>query len=718
MSDFGPGRLDTAWLGTAAPDENPWLLTTTDPRAEGHRDAFLGNGYIGQRIGVGGDAANYPVAVGSTNASGCQIHGFWNDANLMTPPRWAILDYHCGLGRFALGVGRWDNYRQQLDMRKAILTTELDWTCEGRTTHLETTFFLSRTRPNLAVLRRAITPAFSGRVTIVDRLDGTCVTEARDWRVYDDPQSWAINHGARDSLPIALDARLGPRERRLVVASRTLIEGVDLGALQISGERGACSASRTISFHVEPGKTYVFTKLVALVTDADSPSPRCAAHTLIEGAALDPAKLQREHEQAWETLWRNRIEVPSGRLQAVLNATLYQLYANLRAGGRWSLGPTGLSGNAWEGRAFWDSDLWMFPGLCLLAPELGRGFAEYRWDTLDGARRNARAEGYAGAMFAWESAETGDETIPERIFHHQHHVNSDVALAQWWFGLISGDRDYLRTKAATIIIESARFWASYATYNAAQDRYEIRRVCCADEHAGIRDNNAYTSYSAVKVLRLAQAMCRLRGEEAPPEWEEIARKMWIPFDEHEQRYIEYEGYAGEGIKQADTALLVYPYELPMSEAVKRNIVDYYRTKYPKGNIMMAAAFDGIVDCELGRAERGWESFGKLLPHFREPYLLVSESPFNDCISFVTGLGGLLQLVLMGFAGIRIHGDGLRVAPCLPPDLPQLTIRGLHYAGTRFDLIIDRAGARVANASRPLTFKLTNAKGEDLPGEDG
>jgi len=286
-----------------------------------------------------------------------------------------------------------------------------------------------------------------------------------------------------------------------------------------------------------------------------------------------------------------------------------------------------------------------------------------------------------------------------------------MALSQWWYWKISGDDGWFREKGAGIIIESAKFWASRATYEPEQDRYEIRQVCCADEHAGIQDNNAYTNYSVVKTLELAMEASAFLGWEFPPEWREIAAKMWIPRDAANDNIFEYEGYAGQTIKQADTALLVYPYEMPMPDAVKANIVDYYRTKYPKGYIMMASAFDGIVDCELGRAELGWESLLKLLPHFREPFLLASESPANEVISFMTGLGGFLQLMMMGFAGVRIREEGLIVQPLLPRAFDRMTIRGLHYGGVCFDLYIEGAMVRVLNPSTPIAFSICNAAGE-------
>jgi len=78
-----------------------------------------------------------------------------------------------------------------------------------------------------------------------------------------------------------------------------------------------------------------------------------------------------------------------------------------------------------------------------------------------------------------------------------------------------------------------------------------------------------------------------------------------------------------------------------------------------------------------------------------------ETPLNETLSFMTGLGGLLQLVLMGFAGIRIHDDYLEVTPCVPAKVGVLTVHGLHYGGTAFDLSINQGQDRITNAADPV-----------------
>ena len=65
--------------------------------------------------------------------------------------------------------------------------------------------------------------------------------------------------------------------------------------------------------------------------------------------------------------------------------------------------------------------------------------------------------------------------------------------------------------------------------------------------------------------------------------------------------------------------------------------------------------------------------------------MVSESPLNETISLLTGLGGLLQLVMMGWGGLRMHDNALAMANKLPSHIEYMKIYNLHYRGETFDL---------------------------------
>ena len=148
---------------------------------------------------------------------------------------------------------------------------------------------------------------------------------------------------------------------------------------------------------------------------------------------------------------------------------------------------------------------------------------DYRFRRLTPARRAARREGHAGAMFPWQSGSDGREEtqtlhlnpksgrwLPDNS-RLQRHINIAVAYNAWSYYQVTGDVEFLRFRAAPMIIEVARFMAGLANYNEALDRYEIKGVMGPDEyHDGYPgaerpglDNNAYTNVMTVWVVSRA-----------------------------------------------------------------------------------------------------------------------------------------------------------------------------------------------------------------------
>ena len=143
---------------------------------------------------------------------------------------------------------------------------------------------------------------------------------------------------------------------------------------------------------------------------------------------------------------------------------------------RVSIGARTLTGRAYEGHVFWDTEIFMLPFYLHTEPALARKLLLYRHHTLDGARRRARELGYRGACFAWESTVTGDDVTPTKIVlkstgkeipiftgSQQVHVTADIAYAVWRYWEATLDEDFLANAGAELLFETARFWVSRMT---------------------------------------------------------------------------------------------------------------------------------------------------------------------------------------------------------------------------------------------------------------
>ncbi|HEX6615889.1 MAG TPA: hypothetical protein VF046_06245, partial [Gemmatimonadales bacterium] len=409
-----------------------------------------------------------------------------------------------------------------------------------------------------------------------------------------------------------------------------------------------------------------------------------------------------DNAAAWARRWETDIVLEGDpALQRVVRSMLFYLLCSADSGTALGIPPMGLSSAGYFGHVFWDSDTWMFPSLLLTHPDVARALTDFRARTLGAARANARGNGFGGAMYPWEADELGNETTPRFAIQNARseiHVNGDVALAQWQDFLAGGDSTRLARVGFPVIRGTADFWVSRATFDSAADRYHIRDVVSVAEGLiGVSDD-AYTNAVARLNLRIAAAAARRLGLRADPRWTEVADRLHLPVDSASGSFRTYEG-APDSTLGVITPLLTYPLGVPMSARVKRTHLDQAvgRLAEEASGAMMGITLLSVVAAELG--DRALVD--SLLPysyrgHLRGPFLMLSETPTNDAVNFVTGAGGFLQQVIFGYTGLRLGERGLEPAfpAVLPSSVRRLVLSNLSVRGKRYDVVVDSSGRRV------------------------
>ncbi|HET9464383.1 MAG TPA: hypothetical protein VFO71_02535, partial [Gemmatimonadales bacterium] len=88
-------------------------------------------------------------------------------------------------------------------------------------------------------------------------------------------------------------------------------------------------------------------------------------------------------------------------------------------------------------------------------------------------------------------------------------------------------------------------------------------------------------------------------------------------------------------------------------------------------------------------------------HMKGPFLMLSETPTNNAVNFVTGAGGFLQQVIFGWTGLRLGDNGLEPAypALLPSSVARLVLRHISVRGKRYDVTVDRSGRRMTPSRR-------------------
>jgi trehalose/maltose hydrolase-like predicted phosphorylase len=385
------------------------------------------------------------------------------------------------------------------------------------------------------------------------------------------------------------------------------------------------------------------------------------------------------HEKAWSDIWKSDIQISGDeQSQQDVHSMLYHLYSFTREGTSLSLSPMGISGLGYNGHVFWDADLWMFPALLVLHPEMAKSMIEYRYERLDAAKKNAFSHGYKGAMFPWESAGSGVEETPVWALSgpFEHHITACVGLAAWNYYCVTQDKDWLREKGWPIISATADFWASRVERN-SPGHYDINNVVAADEWAENVDNNAFTNGAAKVLLKHATEAAAILGIKADPDWMQVSEN--IPILQMNGVTWEHAQYKGEGIKQADVNLLAYPLKLITDPAqIKKDLV-YYQSRVPnQGTPAMTQAVFALLYARLGKGDTAFHFFkDAYIPNLNPPFRVIAETKGGTNPYFATGAGGILQAMIMGFGGLDIGSTGIvQVPSSLPQGWKKLTLTSI------------------------------------------
>lgn len=458
---------------------------------------------------------------------------------------------------------------------------------------------------------------------------------------------------------------------------------------------------------------------------------------------------------AWEQLWAEqdiRIESDNDFDQLAIRFALYHLQIMVRKGdGRIGIGAKGLSGEGYKGHSFWDTETFIFPYFQMAEPEVARTLLEYRYHGLCGARKKAAEQGYEGAMYPWESAWVSDgEVTPYTVGVNVHtgetmycltglieiHITADIIYSLWQYYIASGDDAFMDCFGYEMIIETARFWNSRLEWVVQNDRYEIRDVIGPDEYKEHVDNNAYTNYLVKYNMDLAAAVIEKLRTEKREVWEKLSKladldtlkkeleeklpKLFLPAADEKTKIIpQFDGYfdlkeidltsykaapvvgtlfndySMEDIqgyqagKQADIVELLYQLEDLVDAETKRSNYLYYEARTLHDS-SLSKAIHSVTACDLGMDEEAYDMFQKAASTD-----LGTEMTSSDQGIHSANMGGTWQDVVMGFGGVRISQNRLRICPHLPKGWKSLTYP-IYWRGSRLTVTVGEGSVEIEN----------------------
>lgn len=666
----------------------------------------VANGFVGTRGSLSeGDGLSAPATfvAGVFEAAGDTTPA------LVTAPDWTHMALTVEGRPVRLDVGRRLEHRRILDLRQAILWRE--WRQEdpaGRVTRIVGLRLASAADRHLLIQSTRFEPEnYSGEVTLDTAVRGSLI------------------HRTSTGTTIAM-------------ASTTRLGG---GGEVATAADGADSPAMTVAI----GEVYALDRIVAIHTSRSPGDPEALAREHMEQAVRrNIADHVEDHRQAWLERWARsdiRIEGDPAAQQAARFAIYHLISAANPEDERTSIGARALTGSAYRGHVFWDTEIFMLPFFILTWPAAARSLLMYRSHTLPAARARAAAGGWRGAFYAWESADTGEDVTPsmvvqpggevERVLtgEQEQHISADIAYAVWSYWTATRDEAFLLEAGAEIILETARFWASRVEQG-DDGLHHIRGVIGPDEYHETVDDNAYTNAMARWNLTTGQEVAALVAErwpdrwralsadiglaaDEPATWTAIADSLYTGFDDATGLIEQFRGYfdledidlaaleprsapidvvlgrervqRSQLIKQADVVMLLHLFPDAWPPEVHAANFRYYEPRCAHGS-SLSPAIHALVAARLGEMELASR-------YFRQAATIDLADNMGNAAGGVhaAALGGLWQAIVFGFGGLDLAEDGPRTRPNLPPGWSALSME-ITWRGQRHAIHIPAAGA--------------------------
>lgn len=540
----------------------------------------------------------------------------------------------------------------------------------------------------------------------------------------------SVNCRVYDKHMLEISGRL--EEGLLTVLAETTVKNAKINKKTHILERRSIFEIIDMEIEAEKQNEIVLEK-AAYLSNTDSLMLEERKEILNKAIAEGYEKEFEKHKEAANSFWK-RAAIHIEGISKEEEAAIYFAQYHLMGMTPWhtdgcSIAAKGLTGEGYKGHVFWDTEIFIFPFLLFTAPQVARNLLVYRYHGLDHARKKAKDHNFDGAMFPWESAQTGEEETPlyaglnihtgkaNKVWSgvKEYHVTADIIYAVNQYFEVTRDHQFMEQYGYEMVFEVAEFWTSCATWNEEAGTCGILDVIGPDEYTEHVDNNAYTNYMASFCVSLAyefyqklkadheilfQRMNRqLELEKRSRIWKRFINGIYLPqpnqdgiipqddtflskpnlknIDKYKQAqkkqliltdYSRSEVVNMQVLKQADVVMLLNLFPKMLSEELtQKNVIFYEQRTIHDSSLSYCAHAQACSS--IGAVE--------LAEHFFQECLTVdlNSNPFGSTDGIHSAsLGGIWNCLVLGFSGIKYENHTLCIEPHLPNRWKKIAFR--------------------------------------------
>ncbi len=631
------------------------------------------------------------------------------------------------------------NYSRTLNMDLGSVVRSFTYTTEsGKAVDLVFTRIVSQLRSHVMAEKIELKCEKGGLIEITTTLKATDGTTAKKEEI-----------GADTANPFLL-LSCGREGEVSSVCYKTKISDFKIACVavdecELEGAYSADGESVVTVFKGEDVKSATLYRYAALATSKDCGDYLdLATKEVLAAKEFGFQNLVNETAEYWKNWWQTSdIQIEGDDLvQQGVRFGMFMINQSAGRDEKTNVSANGLTGTAYSGHTFWDTEIFMMPMFLYSHPEEARKLLVYRYSILPKAKERAKQMDDVGALFAWNSI-NGEEC--GHVFEAataQYHINNDVFYAIFKYYEATEDWSFMRDYGVEILMETSKCLAHRGSFIARKGgRFCINCICGPDEYNPVVDNNLYTNFLTRKQLyftldmveklrernpdKLAELLnkCEIDGEELAL-WRKAADNMYLPYDEEEGIYMQDDNFIYKDpidvdsipldrlpllthlhplnlwryqvCKQADIILLMFLCSDEFTPEMRKKVFDFYEPKTIHDS-SLSASTHSIVACDIGYRE---ESYGYLTQACRMDLDNVNR---NTCFGIHAAcMGSCYMMIVNGYAGMRVYGGKPHFKPFIPEKWGSYSFK-LQFLG---------AEAQVKVAQDKVTYTLLS--GERMP----
>ena len=504
-----------------------------------------------------------------------------------------------------------------------------------------------------------------------------------------------------------------------------------------------------ISGEIVPDGEWVYHKYVNISSSRNHTNEELQVNALAKSRAANAQgfkSLLNDHINAWAKIWDTADIVIKDDVTAQqgIRFNIFQLYQTYTGkDSRLNIGQKGFTGEKYGGSTYWDTEAYCLPFYLSTTDEsVARNLLIYRHNQLDHAIANAEKLGFSnGAALYPMVTMNGEECHNEwEITFEEIHRNGAIAYAIYDYIKYTGDKDYLASHGAEVLVAIARFWAQRVNFSEAKQQYVILGVTGPNEYENNVNNNWYTNYIASWCLEYAaeslayiednhnevygKIISKINFSNSELEkWSDIRSKMYLPKDESRGIFLQQDWFLDKDIlpvtylsmvdvpinqnwswdrilrscyiKQADVLQGIYFFVDKFDpKDIRRNYEFYEPLTVHESSL--SPCVHSILATKLGMNDKAYEMYLRTSRLDLDDYNNDTEDGCN-----ITSMAGTWLAIVRGFAGMSVEDDRLSFTPRLPQQWAQVSFK-TNFRGQLIELIMRKDNNEVKNHSyRPI-----------------